>query len=234
MNSVLVFTFAFLIGVGLVLVWLWFWLKQDHESPEPWIRLLLTFLGGMAIVPFAFPLEASLLHIYDISLGVIFLSWSAIEELGKLLAASLFGLTSYAMDEPIDALIYLITAALGFAALENALFLYEPIAFGNLGDTLIAANMRFIGANLLHITSSAIIGTSIALAFYKTRTIKIIYIFIGIILAIALHTAFNFFIIKSGTEQLLLIFGFVWIGIVGLIFVFQRIKYLEYKHNHNK
>ena len=50
-------------------------------------------------------------------------------------------------------------------------------------------------------------------------------LFIGLILASTLHALFNFFILKSnGDSGLLSTFLGVWIGIVLLILVFERIK----------
>ena len=233
MNTLGIIAFALLSGIGPALVWLWFWLRQDRKEPEPTFRLLLTFIAGMVVVPLVFPFESALLEIYSGSLAALFTTWAAVEEVFKLAAAYVVGLTSRAMNEPIDALIYLITAALGFAALENALFLYEPLAQGDIGATLITGNMRFIGANVLHVAASAVIGGAIALSYYKNIWWRLSYTFIGIITAIALHTGFNFFIMNTGTEKLVAVFAVVWLGIIGLIFIFQRVKYIEYKHDHN-
>jgi len=230
MNTLGIIAFALLGGIGPALVWLWFWIRQDNVDPEPRMQIIITFIAGMAVVPLVYPLETTLFDIYKNSLLILFISWATVEEFFKLAAAYVTGLTSTAMDDPIDAIIYVITAALGFAALENVLFLYIPLASGDIEQTLITSNMRFVGANLLHVVASAAIGAGIALTYYRTRVWRIIYSFGGILTSIALHTAFNFFIMNTGPERMVVIFAIVWLGIIALIFVFQRAKYLKQKH----
>src|SRR6185436_19260214 len=99
--------------------------------------------------------------------------------------------------------IYLITAALGFAALENALFLVKPLAMGQNTVGLLTGQLRFLGSTLLHTVSSGILGIGLAISFYMKGFRRIWHITLGLILAIALHSVFNFFIIRnSGNDYL--------------------------------
>jgi len=123
----------------------------------------------------------------------------------------------------------MITVALGFAALENTLFLINPITDGSFVDTIINGNLRFLGATLLHTLSSATIGVMIALSFYRKKALKKVYVVYGLIMAILLHSLFNFFIMKGSGDKLLTIFVFVWIGIVILILLFEKIKRIRNK-----
>ncbi|HEX9830376.1 MAG TPA: PrsW family glutamic-type intramembrane protease, partial [Thermodesulfobacteriota bacterium] len=150
--------------------------------------------------------------------------WAALEELLKFGAAYFSALRKREDDEPIDPLIYMMTAALGFVAIENAIFILNPLLKGNLIEGVITGNLRFIGASLLHTISSAAIGISLALAFYKRAAVKLIYLSFGILTAIALHTLFNLFIIKETDSITLATFGFVWMAIVILILFFEKIK----------
>ena len=131
-------------------------------------------------------------------------------------------------DEPIDASIYMLTSALGFAALETALILSEPLANGHIIDTLVASNFRSIGPMLIHLISSAMLGIFIGFAFYKSKIKKIIFWFLGLLLAISLHALFNFFIIMNDTTHNI---AFFWIACVGtwilvliLLLFFEKIK----------
>ncbi len=130
-------------------------------------------------------------------------------------------------DEPIDDIIYLIVSALGFVTLENTLFLTSLVRDGDLLGTIIHGNLRFIGASLLHTMSSGIIGICMALAFYKTKFQKKIYTLSGIIIAIVLHTAFNLLIIRQSEGNIFFVFGAVWLSIVGLLLLFEKIKLLK-------
>ena len=128
------------------------------------------------------------------------------------------------MDEPIDSVIYMLTAALGFVALENAFFLISPLSQGNFIESIITGNLRFMGASLLHIISSTTIGIFIALSFYKKKVMKIEYLAIGMILAIILHTIFNLLIIDSTNTTTFTIFAVVWIAVIVLLLFFEKIK----------
>ncbi|MBT3282981.1 PrsW family intramembrane metalloprotease [bacterium] len=219
--------FALLGGVLPALLWLWFWLKQDKKRPEPRGLILLAFVVGMIAVPVVLPFE-KFADSYFTGTAVIII-WSAIEEIFKYTFAYFAVLRRKAMDEPVDAVIYMITVALGFAALENTLFLINPITDGSFVDTIINGNLRFLGATLLHTLSSATIGVMIALSFYRKKALKKVYVVYGLIMAILLHSLFNFFIMKGSGDKLLTIFVFVWIGIVILILLFEKIKRIRNK-----
>ncbi len=220
------FIIAFIIGLIPALVWLLFWLKEDIH-PEPAKILTLAFLGGMLAVLFVLPLQKI---VYDYLREYTFVSftlWAGIEEITKFGFAYYIALRKKIVDEPVDDMIYLIVSALGFVTFENTLFLSDIIRDGDIINTLINGNMRFIGASLIHIMSSAIIGTTLALAFYKSKYQKIIYGICGIFIATILHTSFNLFIISRAPGNIFLVFGGVWFGIVILLLLFEKIKHLR-------
>jgi len=183
---------------------------------------MLTFIGGMLAVPLVVPLQQWTFN--ESNMFETFAIWATIEELFKFGVAYFLVLRRKEDNEPIDPLIYMMTAALGFVAIENALFILNPLVDGHIIDSIITGNIRFVGASLLHTISSAAIGISMGLSFYKSRYAKQFYLFIGIITAIVLHTAFNFFIIKEASSITLATLGFVWITIVILMLFFEKIK----------
>jgi len=219
-----VLLFAVLGGLLPSLVWLAFWLREDKSCPEPRFLILLTFLAGALAVPLVIPLERAVATVSSGTLMVVL--WSMIEESMKFLAAYFIVLRRKEMNEPIDAVIYMITIALGFAAAENALYLLQPLSSDQLTLSLVTGNMRFIGATLLHTLASATIGLCIALTFYKGHKARDIAASIGIVLATSLHALFNFSIISlSGkSEGIMTVFLGIWIGVVALILLFERIK----------
>ncbi len=221
-------TFALLGGILPALLWLWFWLKQDKKRPEPRGLILLAFVVGMIAVPVVLPFEKLADSYFSGTVAIIL--WSATEEIFKYAFAYFAVLRRKAMDEPVDAVIYMITVALGFAALENTLFLIGPIVDGNFMDTVINGNLRFLGATLLHTLSSAMIGVMIALSFYKKSIYKKTYAFFGLVLAIILHSLFNFFIMRGSGDKIMTIFIFVWIGIIILILLFEKVKRIRNKN----
>jgi RsiW-degrading membrane proteinase PrsW (M82 family) len=151
-----------------------------------------------------------------------------IEELLKLIVAYSTCLRRKVNDEPIDASIYMLTTALGFAAVETTLFLTGPLAKGHILDTIIAGNFRSIGPMLIHLVCSAILGIFMGLAFYKNRFQKFLYAVFGFIVAFVLHAIFNFFIVLNETTHNLTFFWIAcaetWILVVVLLAFFGQVK----------
>ena len=209
-------------GIVPALLWLWFWLKQDKKKPEPRGLIILSFIAGMIAVIIVFPLEKFVVNFIPEGVALL-IAWASIEEIIKYSAISLVALKSRHFDEPIDAVVYMITVALGFAALENSMFLIEPIQNGEMIVGFLTGNLRFIGATLLHVLASASIGIALGLSFYKGKFVKFISTIIGLTTAIALHTLFNFFIMKEHMDTFL-VFLYLWIGIIIIIFLFEKVK----------
>jgi RsiW-degrading membrane proteinase PrsW (M82 family) len=232
--------FSLVGGVLPALLWLWFWLKEDVKKPEPNSLILIAFLGGMIAVPFTMPFEhaaynialglqqthAHLLTHAQLQAGVIIL-WAFIEEVIKFIAIYFVAFKSRFFDEPIDALIYLITGALGFAALENSLYLMTSIVDGGVVVGAVNTHLRFLGATLLHIVSSSAIGIAIAFSFYKQKH-RLLYILLGVVAATALHAIFNLFIIDTqDVRETMIVFSYYWVIVLVLILLFEGVKMLK-------
>ncbi len=223
------FVIAMLAGLVPAIFWLWFWLREDKQNPEPLYMIIITFVAGMAVVPIALPLQEIALDLYVGSNRI--LVWVVIEELLKYAVALGVVFWNHEVDEPIDMVIYMIVIALGFAALENALFIFNPLSAGDYLHTALTGGFRFLGATLLHVLASSTIGVLLALTFYKSKLTQIIFGTIGLFIAIVLHALFNFFIMESSGETILGVFLFVWMGIILLFLLFEKIKILQRKHN---
>jgi RsiW-degrading membrane proteinase PrsW (M82 family) len=210
-------------GILPALAWLWFWLREDSKHPEPRMLITLAFFAGMLAVAVVIPIEKAV-QPYIASTTLLFSAWSAIEEIVKYLAARFTVLRRREDDEPIDPVIYMVTVALGFAAAENSLFLLSPLAGNTILQTIQTGDLRFVGATLLHVLSSSVIGAALGLSFYKPKRIKRKYVFFGVILAILLHSVFNFLILNTPEADTLKTFSFVWIGVVVLLAILEFIK----------
>lgn len=231
--------FALTGGLLPAIIWLLFWLREDNKHPEPRKLIFLTFLYGMISVPFVLGIqlifnkfvfgEIDINTIFENSssipiMGILLVVfWAFTEEIGKYIAAIHGGLNKKAHDEPLDDIIYMITAALGFASLENALFLFAPLINGDTELAIVTGNMRFIGATLLHISASSIIGIFRAFCHFKQSEKQKTYILSGVIIATALHAAFNLFIINK-VESTFVAFSLNWIVIIIIILIFEHIK----------
>lgn len=215
--------FATIGGILPALFWLWFWLQEDKLHPEPRSRIVLAFWGGMVAVALSFPFERYVYNYYGLG-DTTLLLWAAIEEIAKFAIIYFVALRSKAYDEPIDAVEYLITGALGFAALENTLFILNPFLGGEYFQGIVTGNMRFIGASLLHVVCSGVLGYCIGREFYRPLKWKILWRIYGLGTAIALHTVFNKFIMYQNGERTFVVFACVWIAALGLLLLFEKIK----------
>lgn len=220
-------------GAGLLpaLIWLWFWLKEDRRHPEPRSLLAIVFvLGALAVIP-AYLIERRLYQYiaFDLNdktwLFIGVLVWAAVEEILKLLMVYFAAFHNRDYDEPVDTMVYMITGAIGFAALENILFIWSSIQESNIGLALfLTGNFRFLGATLVHIVSSAALGGMLGLAFYRNKINKLAHLFWGLTLATVLHAIFNYFIILSEPQDILKIFVVLWLAVVLIILFFERVK----------
>lgn len=224
------FAIAFLAGLIPALFWLWFWLREDKAHPEPKALLTTSFIAGMLIVALVLPLQEFAMKRFTGD-NLIFV-WVIIEEVLKYSAALIVVLWNKAVDEPIDAIIYMITIALGFSALENALFIFNPLNDGDVMSFFQTGNFRFLGASLLHVLASGTVGVSMALSYYARSWIKVLTATFGLFVAIILHALFNFFIMDGDANTILTVFMFVWMGIIVLFIVFEKVKLLEKNHRH--
>jgi RsiW-degrading membrane proteinase PrsW (M82 family) len=182
----------------------------------------MSFILGGLIVFVAIWLEKySLNFIKDNTTQIIV--WAIIEELLKFIGVMVIIFGSNIIDEPIDYPMYFIATALGFAALENFLYLLNPFNASGTIVGILTGNLRFLGSTLLHAVSSAMIGSALGLSFYL-KQYRILYLFAGITCAVVLHSIFNFFIMKGSGENFLSVFGFLWVVTIINILIFEKLK----------
>ena len=193
-------------GVLPSLVWLFYYLRKDPHPESKLMILKIFFWGAIITLPVFFVQIGlnNLLEIFTIdkfiaSIIYWFLIISLSEELFKYLVVRFRVLKSSHLDEPIDIMIYMVVSALGFAAVENILYIFTDVGSFSfteiLNRTLILSFVRFVGATFLHTLCSAVIGYAVAISLcdLKHRRIEA---GLGIITAIALHGLYNFSIIK--------------------------------------
>jgi RsiW-degrading membrane proteinase PrsW (M82 family) len=214
---------AFLGGIVPSLLWLWFWLREDEEHPEPTGLLVVVFIMGMIAVVAVLPIQKFIQAHLGSHEGQLIL-WASAEEILKYLAVLIILYRTHNANEPIDWPIYLITAALGFATLENALFLIKPLSASGTIVSLLTGQLRFLGSTLLHTISSGTIGIAIGISFHMKEFKKKWFLLIGFIVAIALHSAFNFFIIRNDGGDFLKVFAFLWVVAIIIMLLFEKVR----------
>lgn len=214
--------------------WLLFYLREDRH-PEPKRLLLLAFLGGMASAGLAILVELAvvgrngLISLNEHTIGnamIVFLVIGLIEEYVKYLPVKFLIEGRRDFDESVDAMVYMMTAGLGFAALENALFIF-PLLHVDISLGLEVTANRFLGANLLHALSSGIVGFFLARAWFHPHRRH--FIFLGVVLAGVLHAFFNTLIlvreaVPQGTLYIILLLATMTV----MVFIdFERLKRRE-------
>ena len=226
--------YAITIGIIPALLWLWIWLHEDTAHPEPKSLMAISFVAGMLAASLAALIQISsqkylgdsVFIFFGVPIGVYIIAWVAAEELLKF-AGSYFALKSKAFDEPVDAMVYLITTALGFVAVENTLYALQTITEGGVVEGFASGLSRFLGPSILHIVTSGIVGLSISLSFYIHGQAKKIYALVGLFTAIALHSFYNFFIIVNTPKLTTIAFGLVWIFALALVVLFEIVKRIK-------
>lgn len=221
--------YATVAGFVPAFVWLYFWTEEDCH-PEPPALLVSAFVSGMLAIPVALLaqqgwqiiVQAATQSDSSTTLGIL-VGWAFIEELSKYLLVMLVIFWRKDFDEPVDAMVYLIAASLGFAAFENVLYLLPEFA-KNFELGLLTGNLRFIGATLLHALSSGIVGFFVAHQFCAGPLKRLWGAFMGICAATLLHTAFNILILSTDGQSITPIVVLMTLSGLFLILAFDHIE----------
>jgi RsiW-degrading membrane proteinase PrsW (M82 family) len=204
-----------------VFLWLWFWLYQDRKNPEPKGLLIITFILGMLIVFPAIYLETKVLEVVSNEFLYTIIN-SSIEEILKLGIPAAFLFRAKALNEPVDYAVYLVTAALGFAALENFLFILNISFTSSIVQVINASNLRFVGATVLHAVTAGAAGLAIGWNFYKEKYKRWEGAFYGLLIASVLHILFNLIIIKGAIAHIAIVHAVLWALVVVTVVLFKK------------
>jgi RsiW-degrading membrane proteinase PrsW (M82 family) len=191
-------------GILPSIIWLLFYLRKDVHPESKAMILKIFFYGMLAALPvflieIGFNEELNQLNISPILISALnlFIGVGLMEEFFKFLVVRGKVIKNSEFDEPPDAVLYMIIAALGFAALENILILIsfglgKPVLFS---EALSISIFRFWGATFLHALCSGLVGFFLALSFFHLKK-RGILLATGIILAALLHGLYDFSIME--------------------------------------
>ena len=227
MSSLQQIIFIPLISLLPCVLWLWYFsTRSQYKSPA--VKVLgWTFLfGAIATVP------ALGLNLFGQSLFLTFFGRNEsshilvllfvvgpVEELIKLLVVYFYAFRQPEFDEPLDGVIYSATAALGFAAIENVVYLSQ-------NDSMLVL-LRGPLSNPGHALFSAIWGLSLsrAKAAPNLPRIRLKIIAGGLLCASRLHSTFDILLVASSRISIF-IFALLIGAMAGLFFwVRSRIKF---------
>jgi len=197
--------------------WLIFYVKEEETHPEPKRLIILAFAAGIVSGVIAIILEGLVqgaavgASVGELSLAALVI-FALIEEGMKFLAAYLSIGKNRIARNPVDLMIYLIVAALGFATLENVGALVNfwlivrqtGITSSFAASIALELSLRFVGATLLHALASGIAGYYWAIGAMRGQPAR--FITVGLVIATALHTFFNLLILNYGNIAYALVF----------------------------
>lgn len=203
-------------GAALIL----FFYLRDRYSREPIFPLVMTFLLGIgALFPaFACSLTlqrltgwtsatTSLLHLF---LGAVLIV-GLVEEFWKFVVVRLYAYNRPEFDEPYDGIMYSVMAALGFATVENILYvLNHGVGVGILRALLAVPGHAFYGVLMGYFIGEA--------KFTQSRSRAVLLQAVGLGLAVLAHGVYDFMVFALDQRPLLLLVLPVFAALSWVIF----------------
>jgi protease PrsW len=215
MNTVLLLV----ISAAPAIVFLVIILRMDRREPEP-LRLVISVIGlgaAAAIVAGLLEKALGLLPVFHgAGLGAAaleaFLQVATVEEGCKLLVVLLFVWKNPNFNEENDGIVYVGAASIGFAVLENVLY----VVGGGVGTGIV----RAFTAVPLHVFTAVVMGLFVGRAkFAATQGRRVVLVISGFILAWFFHGLYDtiaLFARQIGGFLLPLLAGLVSLGITSL------------------
>ncbi len=219
-----------ILGIFPGIIWLLFFLRED-VNPEP-ARMILRvfFMGAFCTIPVIAifvaiePYFYSFFSYFAAKIILIALMVPIIEELAKFSVIKFSVLKDPECDEPVDIMIYAISAALGFATIENILFLLPSGDYFSIQQVVMGSLLRFITSTLLHATASGIMGYFLALSVLRIKR-KNLFFFGGLIAAILLHAFYNLLLLLEDFSLSPLLLSLLLIGsLITLLLLFKKLR----------
>ncbi|MFB6101833.1 MAG: PrsW family intramembrane metalloprotease [Haloplanus sp.] len=227
--------------------------RTDVTSNEPLSLLVATFLLGVLTANFAAVFNSYTKGIFA-GLGFLgtalffYLVVGPIEETVKLLAVRLYAYGTDSFEAVVDGAVYGAVAGLGFATIENALYITQrldaPTAATGLGLGLIGAGGGIAAVRALagpgHVIYSAFAGYYLGLAKFNRENRGPIVVK-GLLVAALIHATYNTTVgigsalvgIATGLPQLpaFLVYVLLYDGVFGLL-LFRKIR--RYSHTYRQ
>ena len=203
-----------IIAVLPSVIWLLFYLRKDVH-PEPNRMVTKIFYWGILATLAALVLEilysGVLTRLSLQNVSVLIIGGAAfIEEYLKYFVVKIKVLKNPEFDEPIDAMLYLIIAALGFAAAENIFLLHGLSSIGRpINEIFGMALGRFVSATFLHTLASGIVGYFLARSLLLKKYERKSFVGLGILIATCLHGIYNYIImeLEPRNENFIILLG---------------------------
>ena len=187
-----VLLFLSVLPAALLIIFIY---RQDKYQKEPFKSLFKAFFGGMLSVVFTI----ITVRIIDYTIGLIpylnqtvfydsFITAGIPEELCKFLIFMIFIWNDKNFDEYFDGIVYASFVSLGFATVENIMYVMP----GGIGTGIVRALISVPA----HFLFGVILGYFLSLAKFNSDK-KGRYIIIGLLIAMAAHGLFDWLLMFS-------------------------------------
>src|SRR5688572_924177 len=199
---------------------------RDAYNREPKLNLFVSFfLGAIIVLPVAYT-ELFFNQFPDQTISGVaisaFLVVAFTEELGKFIILRFYSYPKKSFDEPLDGIVYGIMIGMGFATLENILYVQK---FG-----MQTGFLRMFLSVPAHATFGVLMGYHIGKAKFDKRN-RHRLLLLGLIWAVFFHGLFDFFLflqgnpyIKDYISDLLLFIGAVASFVIAIRLSLKHIK----------
>lgn len=189
------------IGPGLAIAIFIYW--KDKLDPEPRKLLIRAFLlGCVSILPaivfnmilknfLNVEVSASLMETFVYAFFVV----GVAEELSKFIFLRWNLFLRPEFDEPYDGITYSVMIGMGFATLENIMYVYQS------SDAYNVAFMRAFTAVPAHATFAIAMGYYTGLAKFNSAQ-RNLYLLKGLALAVIMHGFYDFLLMQSNYPQI--------------------------------
>jgi RsiW-degrading membrane proteinase PrsW (M82 family) len=194
-----------LVGAVLPVALIMLWVYCRDRLREPRRVVLITMaLGGVIAIPVLlvqFPVSIMLGLEFDMvpatvaqALGLAFIVAALVEEGFKFGVLRFYSARHDAFDEPFDGIVYGVAASLGFALVENVLYVAGSMMEGGFVGGLTVAIARAILAVPLHASCGVIMGACIGLGHFGRGAWWSV---LGVVLAVVVHGTYDTFIFAT-------------------------------------
>lgn len=214
------------LAVGPAVAIITFFYTKDKHDREPIGILVVSFLTGCFSVVPAIILETLLPGLVPggngtsiISVAIYtFIIVAGSEEFCKYIFLRYYAYKKSSFNEPYDGIIYAVMVSMGFATIENLMYVFGA---ENLGAAWGTAGMRAVTAVPAHATFAAIMGYYVGLAKFNRKNERSLLLqgFLG---AVILHGFYDFFLFQNLTAGLYI--GALVSLIIGIRFTLRSIR----------
>lgn len=200
--------------------------RQDKYEKEPVGLLIRAFVGGMICIPLDLLLVSIINSVWysETVFYSAFVEAAFCEELCKFLILFLTIWWNKNFNEYMDGIVYAVFVGLGFACIENILYVFQ----GGVATGIVRALLSVPG----HFLFAVVMGYFFSLAKFDKKN-RFSYLMLGLFSAVLCHGLFDWLLMITDRINDLLTIAILIVFIIGDIILWKiGIKYIR-RHQEN-